>query len=257
MEQSNIPRYVKNTRRMRELSSSSDSETSHILLSSSATEKDSDSSVRPNKNKKLTKKKKLVKKISLKGTKNESVNNKTSCESEVDMTKKVIHNDIMEKLTKDYLDKFYEKKSNKGKGNELINNKKSIKKKEFTKNNSKTLLTSFEKNEHKEKIIKNGLSKITNPIFEFNEHVPRWGARFKYKGNNVNVTNTCTVDYFLFGFWVLSKIVHSRNFRNIPEINKTEVLKDIITNINVLNWNKVRELWIFNIIGNNERKRIF
>jgi len=46
----------------------------------------------------------------------------------------------------------------------------------------------------------------------------------------------------------LSKIVPDF-ISNIPDLEKTEVLIQIIFNINIFDWNKVRELWVFNIIN--------
>jgi len=42
---------------------------------------------------------------------------------------------------------------------------------------------------------------------------------------NIHVTDTCTIDYFLFGFWILSQIVPDF-IRNIPELEKTDALKN-------------------------------
>lgn len=41
---------------------------------------------------------------------------------------------------------------------------------------------------------------------DFQSHIPSWGAKITYKGlKNVNVSDTCTIDYFLFSFWAISK----------------------------------------------------
>jgi len=193
MEPSNNPRYVKNTRRIRISSSSSDSET--LELSSSSTDKDLNDS-------------------------DEEVNGKKSYEKS--LSRKLLKN-LLKKKRKQSL---IQEKDNK--------------------------ITPNEKNEISIKKIPQQVMAGINPFFGFKEHIPKWGALFKYNGVNIHVTDTCTIDYFLFGFWILSQIVP--NFiRNIPELEKTDALKNIVTNINIFNWNKVRELWIFEVIGHNFR----
>jgi hypothetical protein len=39
---------------------------------------------------------------------------------------------------------------------------------------------------------------------DFKNHVPPWGARINFRNyKNIHVTNTCSIDYFLFALWVL------------------------------------------------------
>ncbi len=45
--------------------------------------------------------------------------------------------------------------------------------------------------------------------------------------------NTCPIDNFLFGLWVISKLT---NFNNIPNLTNTEVIKQIVININNKDW---------------------
>jgi len=87
---------------------------------------------------------------------------------------------------------------------------------------------------------------IKQPFLGFTEHIPKWGAKIELNGRKFNVTDTCSIDYFLFGFWIASK---RPNFlRSIPELQKTEDLKRIIAYIEDLNWDKGREKWIEKII---------
>jgi len=46
---------------------------------------------------------------------------------------------------------------------------------------------------------------IKQPFLGFNEHIPKWGAKIELNGRKFNVTDTCSIDYFLFGFWIASK----------------------------------------------------
>jgi hypothetical protein len=41
----------------------------------------------------------------------------------------------------------------------------------------------------------------------FDSHIPYWGGKFKYNGKILTATNTCTIDYYLFAFWVLKQII--------------------------------------------------
>jgi len=87
---------------------------------------------------------------------------------------------------------------------------------------------------------------LSEPFPGFNEHVPKWGATIQLNGRRVNVTNTCSIDYLLFGFWIASK---RRNFlRDIPELEKTEALRRVISYIDALRWDKGREIWIDSIM---------
>ena len=43
---------------------------------------------------------------------------------------------------------------------------------------------------------------------KFEAHIPPWSATISYNAiHYVNVTNTCTIDYFLFALWTLKKTV--------------------------------------------------
>ena len=87
-------------------------------------------------------------------------------------------------------------------------------------------------------------STITN----FKAHIPKWGGTISFNGENVMLTNTCTIDYFLFAFWVLEKLV-PHFLENIPNLEKTPLLKEIIQAIDIYNWNKAKEIWIVKIMN--------
>ena len=97
-------------------------------------------------------------------------------------------------------------------------------------------------------------SNIKLKISELKKHVPKWSAVIKYQNkNNVKVTNTCTIDYFLFAFWILFKI--KPNFlEQIPLLSQTKIIFEIVSNIDQLNWNLARELWIINIMNYQKKQ---
>lgn len=88
---------------------------------------------------------------------------------------------------------------------------------------------------------------------DFEAHIPKWGASIDYNGlKNVNVTNTCTIDYMLFALWVLHRQVP--NFINtLPQLEITVTIKKIIENIQEQKWNLARQLWIVDIMKYKEK----
>ena len=77
--------------------------------------------------------------------------------------------------------------------------------------------TEIDKNENKVGLAKinnfsdqhkNG-AKDQNNIFmtEFASHIPYWGGHFTLISQKIIVSNTCTIDYYLFSFWVMNKII--------------------------------------------------
>ena len=87
----------------------------------------------------------------------------------------------------------------------------------------------------------------TSSFQEFQAHIPKWSAEITYKGiNNIKVVNTCTIDYFLLALWSLESR-HSF-LKNLTLLEPTAILKEIIANIDKLNWNRARELWIVDIM---------
>ena len=81
----------------------------------------------------------------------------------------------------------------------------------------------------------------------FKKHIPKWGARITIESKQVQVTNTCSIDYFLLAFWLLYKSIDGF-INNIPKNENTDILKKIIISIEKKNWNKARELWIVRFI---------
>ena len=87
-----------------------------------------------------------------------------------------------------------------------------------------------------------------NYIPYFIEHIPKWGG-YIYNGNKkIKITNTCTIDNYLFALWVLSKTIMNFQDRLDPQQDNTMKLKEIINNIDSYNWSRSREIWAFEIM---------
>jgi hypothetical protein len=79
------------------------------------------------------------------------------------------------------------------------------------------------------------------------KHVPKWGAIITYKKKNVFLSNTCTIDSFLFAFWILFKSDILFLDEEMNEKSKTVIR--IVKNIDKLNWDKAREIWVTEIMN--------
>lgn len=86
---------------------------------------------------------------------------------------------------------------------------------------------------------------VDDSIPQFTAHKPNWSAIVNFDGRIIKLENTCSIDNYLFALWVLSKIV---DFRRMPNLEHTPVLKDIISKIDDLEWDKAREVWVKNIM---------
>ena len=51
----------------------------------------------------------------------------------------------------------------------------------------------------------------------------------------------------MFAFWVLEKLLPDFS-ENIPDLEKTPLLKEIIQAIDIYDWNKAKEIWIVQIM---------
>lgn len=83
-------------------------------------------------------------------------------------------------------------------------------------------------------------------IAKFKKHVPFWGGSLVYKKKQIVLNNTCTIDYFLYAFWFMSKI-NATFIENIPRVEHSNSIKQIIQFIENENWIKAKEVWILNI----------
>jgi hypothetical protein len=82
---------------------------------------------------------------------------------------------------------------------------------------------------------------------EFNAHIPHWGGTFENNGKRFNVTNTCTIDNYLFAFWVMSKI--SPGFLEKIQPNETtNAIKEIVSHIDMNNWDKAKQTWFLKVM---------
>ena len=85
-------------------------------------------------------------------------------------------------------------------------------------------------------------------------HVPHWGGKIKYQqslSQTINVSNTCTIDYYLFAFWLQFKIIPDF-LSKIPKIETTSSILDIIQLIDQINWDGAKEIWINKIMRLSE-----
>ena len=83
-----------------------------------------------------------------------------------------------------------------------------------------------------------------NNIFltEFASHIPYWGGYFTLRSQKITVSITCTIDYYLFSFWVMKKT--TSNFQErLPKLNQSKFLEIIISNIENKDWNLARQNW--------------
>ena len=81
-------------------------------------------------------------------------------------------------------------------------------------------------------------------------HVPKWGATITYKNKKVFLSNTCTIDNFLFAFWILYK--SDILFLDLEMNEKSKTIIEIVKNIDKLNWDKAREIWVNEIMNYKE-----
>jgi hypothetical protein len=82
---------------------------------------------------------------------------------------------------------------------------------------------------------------------EFNEHIPKNGGFFEFEKKIIKYINTCTIDYFLFAFWVLSKLIPMFKERIPNRLHKNDIIK-IIESIENLMWDNARKIWFLEIM---------
>ena len=91
------------------------------------------------------------------------------------------------------------------------------------------------------------LSDISGSMLEkFISHIPG-GAQIIIEGKKIQVTNTCSIDYFLLAFWFLYKSI-DRFINNIPVHENSSIFKEIILLIDNKKWNMAKEVWITQIM---------
>jgi hypothetical protein len=85
---------------------------------------------------------------------------------------------------------------------------------------------------------------IARDLFE--SRIPQWGANIVLNGTEIEVTNTCTIDYFLFAIWILNKI-NPICIESLPNIEIAAALKKIIRFVDVNKWDLVRQVWVIEV----------
>jgi len=114
------------------------------------------------------------------------------------------------------------------------------------------LLSSDDRNDKNRQDHQEG-NQIKETHFDMNNlknHVPKWGANITYKNQKVYLFNTCTIDNFLFAFWIL--YIKNKNFLNLQMNQTSRTLIRIVKYIDELNWDKAREIWVNDIMKYNE-----
>jgi hypothetical protein len=88
---------------------------------------------------------------------------------------------------------------------------------------------------------------------KFNDHIHHWGYSFENNGKLLNETNTCTIDNFLFAFWVMSEIIPA--FLEKIQLNETtNAIKEIVSHIDSNNWDKAKQILFLKVMRKDIRK---
>jgi hypothetical protein len=112
-----------------------------------------------------------------------------------------------------------------------------------------TVAVKIESADKKSSVIENELNNVDLIVKSFNSIIPPWGGYFKQDERIIMVVNTCTIDNYLFAFWVMSQIVP--NFlERLPPLEQTIAIKTIVNYIDTKDWNMARQNWY----TNNEEK---
>ena len=140
-----------------------------------------------------------------------------------------------------------------------------IERKKEKKQDKEKELQNGEKQEkiHENKVVNNlvysdkNIEKVNLDMRTFVSHLPTNGGYFiKKSGTKIPFINTCTIVNYLFGLWVVSKLILNFNTRFLnlkPETNTT--ILEIIQNIDEFNWDYARQLWYTKIMKMNLEKR--
>ena len=93
----------------------------------------------------------------------------------------------------------------------------------------------------------NNQNLIVKSIAEFCEHIPQNGGSFLLEKRKVKYINTCTIDNFLFSFWVMSKLIPMFNQKILNHLHGEDI-KIIIDSIDNYMWDNARKIWFTNIM---------
>ena len=87
---------------------------------------------------------------------------------------------------------------------------------------------------------------------DFKLRIPNLGEQLVNEKNNqlgFNITDTCTIDYFLLSLWACSRIrTKIKDTINCSTFMKKQDFINIINSIEFLQWNKAKSIWILNIL---------
>jgi hypothetical protein len=122
-------------------------------------------------------------------------------------------------------------------------------------NNNNNNLSVEDNNESTENLINeptdNNFNMIrTLSLKEFKSHVPEWGGNIRFQNNYITLSDTCTIDYYLFSMWVIYKQNTSilEGFK-LFDSEKYRLIQSIISNIEKKYWDKAKELWVLKIMN--------
>ena len=119
----------------------------------------------------------------------------------IHVKKNINDTEIADKMNKGFKTQMDRKKMNEPQKKDFEQDK-NLKTKEPTK------LLATKSINPKDKIVNsppypNNVISIDQIILGFNAHIPIWGGHFTFQKKKFNVTNICTIDNYLFAFWVL------------------------------------------------------
>ena len=83
----------------------------------------------------------------------------------------------------------------------------------------------------------------------FKDKIPDWGGKFIYNKTEIDLIDTCTIDYFLLAFWTSTRM-NRKLFDSIGSLifTKKQSIIDIINCIDKNAWNKAKSIWIIQIL---------
>ena len=86
---------------------------------------------------------------------------------------------------------------------------------------------------------------------EMINNAPSWSANIIFDKKEVQLVNTCPLDYGLFGLWISSKL-NLRFLSTLKETHKTRQIVEILNDINKKDWNSAREKWVTKILDKKQ-----
>ena len=86
---------------------------------------------------------------------------------------------------------------------------------------------------------------------EMINNAPSWSANIIFDKKEVQLVNTCPLDYGLFGLWISSKL-NLRFLSTLKETHITRHIVEILNDINKKDWNSAREKWVTKILDKKQ-----